>query len=124
VALAALDRGGTRALAGIEVTPISAMDYQQYLFLVRDLRTVTANTREDGRSLLELAASVRLHTTTQEFPLAQTNEALQMTKHDHIKRRYRATGLLKGIDLPEGEETSGIYSGVRSGDDKFQSSSL
>jgi propanol-preferring alcohol dehydrogenase len=84
VALAALDRGGTLALAGIHMTPIPAMDYQRYLFLERDLRSVTANTREDGRSLLELAATVPLHTTTQEFPLAQANEALQALKHDCI----------------------------------------
>jgi len=84
VALAALDRGGTLALAGIHMTPIPAMDYQQCLFLERDLRSVTANTREDGRSLLDLAAAVPLHTTTQEFPLAQANEALQALKHDRI----------------------------------------
>lgn len=84
VALAVLDRGGTLALAGIHMTPIPAMDYQQYLFLERDLRSVTANTREDGRSLLDLAVSVPLHTTTQEFPLAEANHALQMLKHDQI----------------------------------------
>jgi propanol-preferring alcohol dehydrogenase len=84
VALAALDRGGTLALAGIHMSPIPAMDYQQYLFLERDLRSVTANTREDGRSLLDLTVPVPLHTTTQEFPLAQANEALQSLKHDRI----------------------------------------
>ena len=84
VALAALDRGGTLAVAGIHLTPIPALDYQQHLFLERDLRSVTANTREDGRSLMELTTFVPLHTTTQEFPLAQANDALQMLKHDHI----------------------------------------
>jgi propanol-preferring alcohol dehydrogenase len=84
VALAALDRGGTLALAGIHMTPVPAMDYQQYLFLERNLRSVTANTREDGRSLMELTVSVPLHTTTQEIPLAQANDALQMLKHDRI----------------------------------------
>jgi propanol-preferring alcohol dehydrogenase len=84
VALAALDRGGTLALAGIHMTPLPAMDYQQYLFLERNLRSVTANTREDGRSLLDLTVSVPLHTTTQEFPLAEANHALQMLKHDRI----------------------------------------
>jgi propanol-preferring alcohol dehydrogenase len=85
VALAGLARGGTLALAGIDMTPIPATDYQQYLFLMRDLQTVNANTREDGRCPLELAASVPLHTTTQDFPLAQANEALQILKHDRIK---------------------------------------
>jgi propanol-preferring alcohol dehydrogenase len=84
VALAALDRGGTLAVAGIHLTPVPALDYQKHLFLERDLRSVTANTREDGRSLLELTVSAPLHTTTQEFPLAQANDALQMLKHDRI----------------------------------------
>ena len=83
-AMAALDRGGTLAVAGIHLSPIPALDYQQHLFLERDLRSVTANTREDGRSLLDLTVSVPLHTTTQEFPLAQANDALQMLKHDRI----------------------------------------
>src|SRR5208283_5533315 len=64
VALAALDRGGTLALAGIHMTQIPPMDNQQYLFLERNLRSVTANSWDDGRSLLELTASVPLHTTT------------------------------------------------------------
>ena len=84
VALAALDRGGTLALAGIHMTSIPAMDYQQHLFLERNLRSVTASTREDGRLLLNLTVSVPLHTTTQEFRLTQANEALQMLKHDRI----------------------------------------
>ena len=84
VALAALDRGGTLALAGIHMTPMPPMDDQQYLFLERNLRSVTANGRDNGRSLLGLTASVPVHTTTQEFPLAKANGALQVLKHDRI----------------------------------------
>lgn len=84
VALAALDKGGTLALAGIYMTPIPEMDYGRYLFLERNLRSVTANTREDGRELLELAAEIPLQTHTQEFPLEQANEALQALKRDRI----------------------------------------
>jgi propanol-preferring alcohol dehydrogenase len=84
VALAALDRGGTLALAGIYMTPIPEMDYQKYLFQERSLRSVTANTREDGRELLRLAAEIPLHTHTQEFPLEQANTALQSLKQDRI----------------------------------------
>jgi propanol-preferring alcohol dehydrogenase len=83
-ALAALDKGGTVALAGIYMTPIPSMDYQQYLFLERNLRSVTANTRRDGEELLQLAAEIPLHTHTQEFPLEAANEALQQLKHDAI----------------------------------------
>jgi propanol-preferring alcohol dehydrogenase len=84
VALSALDRGGTLALAGIYMTPIPEMDYDRYLFLERNLRSVTANTREDGRELLKLAAEIPLHTHTTEFPLEQANQALQALKHDAV----------------------------------------
>jgi propanol-preferring alcohol dehydrogenase len=82
IALDALDRGGTLALAGIYMTPIPEMDYGRYLFQERNLRSVTANTRLDGRELLELAAEIPLQAHTVEFPLEQANEALQALKRD------------------------------------------
>jgi propanol-preferring alcohol dehydrogenase len=84
VALSALDRGGTLALAGIYMTPIPEMDYGDYLFLERNLRSVTANTRQDGKELMQLAESIPLHTHTEEFPLARANEALLGLKRDQI----------------------------------------
>jgi propanol-preferring alcohol dehydrogenase len=84
VALDALDRGGTLALAGIYMTPVPEMDYDRSLFQERNLRSVTANTRQDGRDLLRLAAQVPLHTETEEFPLEQANAALQKLKRDQI----------------------------------------
>jgi propanol-preferring alcohol dehydrogenase len=84
VALSALDKGGTLALAGIYMTPIPEMDYGKYLFQEHNLRSVTANTRRDGQELLKLAADIPLHSHTQEFPLEQANEALQALKRDEI----------------------------------------
>jgi alcohol dehydrogenase, propanol-preferring len=84
VALEALDKGGTLALAGIYMTPIPEMDYGRYLFQERNLRSVTANTRRDGEGLLRLAEEIPLHTHTQEFPLEAANEALRMLKRDQI----------------------------------------
>lgn len=84
VALEALDKGGTLALAGIYMTPVPELDYQKYLFLERNLRSVTANTRRDGEALLQLAAEIPLHTHTEEFTLEQANEALRRLKHDQI----------------------------------------
>jgi alcohol dehydrogenase, propanol-preferring len=83
-ALEALDKGGTLALAGIYMTPVPELEYQRYLFYERSVRSVTANTREDGRELLRLAAEIPLHTHTQEFPLDAANEALRMLKHEGI----------------------------------------
>ena len=83
-ALSALDKGGTLALAGIYMTPIPEIDYNAYLFQEHNLRSVTANTRQDGRELLKLAAEIPLHTQTREFPLEQANEALLALKQDQI----------------------------------------
>ena len=83
-ALEALDKGGTLALAGIYMTPVPQMDYDRYLFRERTLQSVTANTREDGRELLRLAAEIPIRTHTEEFPLSAANEALLKLKRDGI----------------------------------------
>jgi propanol-preferring alcohol dehydrogenase len=89
-ALAKLDKGGTLALAGIHMTPVPQMDYTESLFYERDLRSVTANTRQDGQELLELAAAIpiRPHVTT--YRLDQANQALADLKADRIS----GTGVL------------------------------
>ena len=50
VALRALDRGGTLAIAGIHLTDIPILEYS-WLFQERQIRSVTANTRADGGRL-------------------------------------------------------------------------
>ncbi|GAA4250490.1 zinc-binding alcohol dehydrogenase family protein [Dactylosporangium darangshiense] len=75
-ALAALDRGGTLAVAGIHLTDIPPLHYQEHLFQERSLRSVTANTRHDGREFLALAAHHRLRVTTTAYPLAEADRAL------------------------------------------------
>ena len=84
-ALTALDRGGTLALAGIYMTPVPPLDYAAHLFYERTIRSVTANTRQDGRELLELAKTIPLQTRVEEFPLADANEALWKLKHDQVQ---------------------------------------
>jgi alcohol dehydrogenase, propanol-preferring len=76
VALEALDRSGTLALAGIHMSDVPSLDYERHLFYERDLRTVTSNTRRDGEELLRLAArlGVRVHATA--YPFAETDRAL------------------------------------------------
>ena len=89
-ALKALEKGGTLSLAGIYMTPIPEMDYEQYLFYERNVHSVTANTRQDGRELLAEAAEIpiRPHTTT--YDLTDANRALQDLKADRIS----GTGVL------------------------------
>ena len=60
VALGATRSGGTVVLAGIEMSDIPSMSYDASLFRERDLRTVTANTRDDGRRLLDVAGESRI----------------------------------------------------------------
>jgi propanol-preferring alcohol dehydrogenase len=79
VALRNLAPGGTLALAGIYMTAIPALDYAD-IFRERTITSVTANTREDGRSLLAEAARIRIRPAVTTFPLAQANVALQQLK--------------------------------------------
>jgi propanol-preferring alcohol dehydrogenase len=85
VALAALERGGTLAIAGIHLSTIPALDYAAHLFAERRLLSVTANTREDGRALLRLAAEIPLACATVEFPLADANLALRRLRAGEIE---------------------------------------
>jgi alcohol dehydrogenase, propanol-preferring len=75
-ALAALDRGGTLAVAGIYLTDIPALSYERYLFQERQLRSVTSNTRQDAREFLDFAGRHKLSVTTHEYPLDAADKAL------------------------------------------------
>ncbi|MGD9727712.1 MAG: zinc-dependent alcohol dehydrogenase family protein [Nitrospiraceae bacterium] len=84
-ALRALDRGGTLALAGIHMSPIPVLDYDRDIFGERIIRSVTANTRQDGVDLLREAAAIPIHTHTRTFGLADANQALQALKAGTIR---------------------------------------
>ena len=75
-ALAALDRGGTLAVAGIYLTDIPALSYERHLFQERQLCSVTSNTREDAREFLALAQQHRLAVTTHRYDLDAAGQAL------------------------------------------------
>jgi propanol-preferring alcohol dehydrogenase len=74
--LRALDRGGTLAIAGIYLSDIPALNYDRDLFQERTLRSVTSNTRADGRALLDFAADHHLTVTTTPYPMADADTAL------------------------------------------------
>jgi propanol-preferring alcohol dehydrogenase len=76
VALRQLDRGGTLAIAGIYLSDIPSLNYDRELFQERTVRSVTANTRDDGRELLEFAATHRLRVTTTPYPMSRADDAL------------------------------------------------
>ena len=83
-ALAALDRGGTLALAGIHLTDIPVLSYQRHLFQERQIRSVTANTRQDGHDFLRFAAEHRLRVETTHYPLDRADVALTDLAGDRV----------------------------------------
>jgi propanol-preferring alcohol dehydrogenase len=83
-ALAALDRGGTLAVAGVYLSEIPALNYDAHLFQERTLRSVTANTRKDGAEFLSIAAQIPVQVMTQPYPLDQANRALADLAGDRV----------------------------------------
>ncbi|MFJ4366323.1 zinc-binding alcohol dehydrogenase family protein [Streptomyces chartreusis] len=77
VALRALDRGGTLAVAGIHLSDIPVLRYESELFYEKQVRSVTSNTREDAREFLALAAEHSVHATTHAYPMSRADEALR-----------------------------------------------
>jgi propanol-preferring alcohol dehydrogenase len=84
VALEALDRGGTLSIAGIHLTDVPELNYERDLFQERTLRSVTANTRTDGREFLTLAARHRLRVTTTPYPFDRAPDALADLAADKV----------------------------------------
>nr|PZN47401.1 MAG: zinc-binding alcohol dehydrogenase family protein [Actinomycetota bacterium] len=84
VCLEALDRGGTLAIAGIHLTDVPRLDYQRHLFQERQVRSVTANTRADGRGFLEFAARHPLHVATVPYPFTEADRALADLAADRV----------------------------------------
>ncbi len=84
-ALAALDWGGTLAVAGIHLSEIPPLDYGRHLFNERDLRSVTANTRADGRALLAAAATAGLRVATTRYGFDEVDRALSDLAHGRFR---------------------------------------
>jgi len=76
VALRALDRGGTLAVAGIYLSDVPPLLYDDTLFQERVLRSVTANTRADGEEFLALASRFGIRATTTAYPMDEAPRAL------------------------------------------------
>jgi propanol-preferring alcohol dehydrogenase len=84
VALAALDRGGTLAIAGIHLSDVPPLTYERHLFYERQVRSVTANTRRDGEEFLSLAARLGIAVHTTPYPLAAADRALADLAADRV----------------------------------------
>src|ERR1700678_1336359 len=80
VAMRALDRGGVLAVAGIHLSDVPPLSYENELFYEKQLRSVTSNTRHDGREFLALAVRYNVRATTHVYPMSQAQQALQDLK--------------------------------------------
>jgi propanol-preferring alcohol dehydrogenase len=89
-ALRALDRGGVLVLAGIHLSDVPPLHYQEELFLEKEVRSVTANTRADGEEFLRLAAALGIRPTVHPRPLS----AARITLEDLARDAYTGAAVL------------------------------
>lgn len=83
-ALRVLERGGTLALAGVTMTPIPEIDYDELLYWERGIRSVANFTRQDAEEFLQVAAEIPIQTTVEAFSLEEANDALIALKRSEI----------------------------------------
>ncbi len=83
-ALEALRPGGTLAVAGIHLSDVPPLDYQRHLFHEKQLVSVEANTREDGRALLALAGRIGMRATVDRRPFEAADVALADLRADRV----------------------------------------
>ena len=91
-ALKVLNRGGRLVINAIrKETPVPALDYAEYLWLEREIKSVANVTRRDAEEFLPLAAQIPIIPTIEEFPLEQANDILLKIKQSKLK----AAGVLR-----------------------------
>jgi propanol-preferring alcohol dehydrogenase len=84
-ALRILEKGGTLALAGIYMTPVPEIDYQEHFYYEKTVRSVANSTRKDAEELLKLAAEIPIRAEVQEFPWEEANLSLLLLKQGKIQ---------------------------------------
>jgi propanol-preferring alcohol dehydrogenase len=91
-ALKVLNRGGRLVINAIrKETPVPALDYAEFLWLEKEIKSVANVTRKDAEEFLPLAAQIPIVPTIEEFPLEQANEVLMRIKQSKLK----AAGVLR-----------------------------
>lgn len=70
---------------GSDQQALLGLDYEQDLWLEREIKSVANVTRSDVVEFLSLAGQMGLRPEVQEFPLAQANEALLQLKQGKIR---------------------------------------
>jgi len=82
--LESLDRGGICSIAGIHLSDVPSLNYDRHLYQERQLRSVTANSRDDARALLAEATAIKLRTQITIYDLPDANRALQDMKQSAV----------------------------------------
>lgn len=91
-ALRVLDKGGRLVINAIrKTTPLPELDYTEYLWDGREIRSTANITRQDANEFLHLAAQIPIIPEVQEFELVQANEVLLMLK----EAKLRAAAVLR-----------------------------
>jgi alcohol dehydrogenase, propanol-preferring len=91
-ALKILNRGGRLVINAIrKETPVPELDYAEYLWLEREIKSVANVTRRDAEEFLPLAAKIPIVPTIEEFTLEQANEVLMRIKQSKLK----AAGIIR-----------------------------
>jgi propanol-preferring alcohol dehydrogenase len=63
----------------------TTQNYQRHLFQERQIRSVTANTRDDAHAFLRFAEGYRLRVTTTEYSLDDADQALLDLATGHVR---------------------------------------
>jgi len=66
-------------------TPVPALNYDEYLWLEKEVKSVANVTRSDAEQFLPLAAQIPIVPTVEEFPLARANDVLLAIKHSKLR---------------------------------------
>ena len=85
-ALSVLERGGRLIINAIrKETPVPPLEYAEYLWLEKEIKSVANVTRQDAEEFLPLAARIPIAPTIEEFPLSQANEVLYSIKSSKLR---------------------------------------
>jgi propanol-preferring alcohol dehydrogenase len=98
-ALRVLKKGGIAVLAGITMTDLPPLNYQECLFHEKILCSVEASTRSDGEEFLALAAQIPIRPLVEEYTFVQVNEVLAKLKGGLIN----GVAVLRGWEKPPRE---------------------
>lgn len=80
LALKALRKGGKVICAGIHMSDIPSFPYED-LWGERSIQSIANLTRQDAEEFLPLAAAIPVQTEVHEYPLSDTNQALDDLRH-------------------------------------------